>query len=181
MFDNSQESTLFISDSSGQLLILWQPALRDQIYVSFDLLVCLPPSVATSVAEQIVSGVLQLVQNHKEIISSQTEWNVVFALLRSTILHPEAARPAFELITSLVSDGPEQTVTIDNFNGLLNVLDDFASAAGAVAETQHRQGRRHEPLTSAKYVQRFESQNTGLIIITVLLQSSVAERRLILW
>ncbi|KAJ7871479.1 hypothetical protein B0H14DRAFT_2724284 [Mycena olivaceomarginata] len=120
------------------LIIAKKPALRDQIYVSFDLLVCLPPSVATSVAEQIVSGVLQL-----------TEWNVVFALLRSTILHPEAARPAFELITSLVSDGPEQTVTIDNFNGLLNVLDDFASAAGAVAETQHRQGRRHEPLTSA--------------------------------
>lgn len=109
--------------------------------------------MATSVAEQIIAGVLLLVQNHKDIISSQTEWNLVFGLLRSTILHPEAARPSFELITSLVSDGPEQTVTIDNFSGLLALLDDFATTAGVVAEDQHRQGRRQEPLTSAKYVQ----------------------------
>ncbi|KAK7023901.1 SEC7 domain-containing protein [Favolaschia claudopus] len=131
------------------LIIAKKPALRDQIYVSFDLLSCLPPSVANSVAEQIVAGVLLLVQTHQEIIRSQTEWNLVFALLRSTILHPEAARPSFDLITSLVSDSPEETVTIDNFSGLLNILDDFATAAGAVAEGQHRQGRRQEPLTSA--------------------------------
>lgn len=131
------------------LILAKKPALRDQIYVSFDLLSCLPPSVGTSVAEQIVAGVLLLVQNHKEIISSQTEWNLVFALLRSTISHPEAARPAFELVTSLVSDGPDQTVTIDNFTGLLNILDEFAIGAGGVVETQHHQGRRREPLTSA--------------------------------
>ncbi|KAJ7261394.1 hypothetical protein B0H12DRAFT_1106609, partial [Mycena haematopus] len=131
------------------LMIAKKPALRDQIYISFDLLSCLPPSVATSVGEQIISGVLLLVQNHKEIISSQTEWNLVFVLLRSTISHPEAARPSFELLTSLVSDGPEQTVTMDNFNGLLNLLDDFATTAGAVAESRHQHGRRQEPLTSA--------------------------------
>ncbi|KAF8184945.1 Sec7-domain-containing protein [Mycena galopus ATCC 62051] len=131
------------------LIIAKKPALRDQIYISFDLLSCLPPSVATSVGEQIVSGVILLVQNHREIISSQTEWNLVFALLRTTISHPEAARPSFELLTALVSDGPEQTVTLDNFNGLLNLLDDFATAAGTVAENRHQQGRRQEPLTSA--------------------------------
>ncbi|KAJ7929284.1 Sec7-like domain is implicated in guanine nucleotide exchange function [Mycena leptocephala] len=123
------------------LIIAKKPSLRDQIYVSFDVLSCLPAS--------IIAGVLLLVQNHKDIISSQTEWNLVFGLLRSTILHPEAARPSFELITSLVSDGPEQTVTIDNFSGLLALLDDFATTAGVVAEDQHRQGRRQEPLTSA--------------------------------
>ncbi|KAJ6606553.1 hypothetical protein DFH09DRAFT_1242048 [Mycena vulgaris] len=131
------------------LIVAKKPSLRDQIYVSFDLLSCLPPSVGTSVAEQIVAGVLLLVQNHKEIISSQTEWNLVFALLRSTIPHPEAARPSFELITTLASDGPDQTVTIDNFAGLLNLLDEFATSAGVVAETQHQQGRRREPLSSA--------------------------------
>ncbi|KAJ7445765.1 hypothetical protein B0H11DRAFT_2162552 [Mycena galericulata] len=130
------------------LIISEKPSLRDQIYVSFDILSCLPPSVATPVSEQIVAGVLLLIQNHKEIVSSQTEWNLVFALLRSTRLHPEAARASFELITSLVSDGPEETVTIDNFPGLLNLLDEFATTAGAVAEGQH-QGRRQEPLTSA--------------------------------
>ncbi|KAJ7702369.1 hypothetical protein B0H17DRAFT_1167206 [Mycena rosella] len=131
------------------LIVAKKPSLRDQIYLSFDLLSCLPPSVGTSVAGQIVAGVLLLVQNHKEIISSQTEWNLVFALLRSTISHPEAARLSFELITNLVLDGREQAVTIDNFTGLLNLLDEFAAAAGAVVEGQHHQGRRHEPLTSA--------------------------------
>ncbi|KAJ7684708.1 hypothetical protein DFH06DRAFT_1355274 [Mycena polygramma] len=131
------------------LILAKKPSLRDQIYISLDLLSCLPHPVATSVAQQIVAGVLLLVQNHRDIISSQTEWNLVFGLLRSTITHPEAARPSFELITSLVSDGPDQTVTIDNFSGLLNLLDDFASSAGALVEGQHHQGRRQEPLTSA--------------------------------
>ncbi|KAJ7632227.1 hypothetical protein FB45DRAFT_989797 [Roridomyces roridus] len=131
------------------LIIAQKPALRDQIYVSFDILSCLPPVVATPVAEQVVAGVLLLVQKHKDIISSQTEWNLVLALLRSTISHPEAARPSFDLITSLVSDGPTQTVTIDNFSGLLNVLDDVATHAGMVSESQHHQGRRQEPLTAA--------------------------------
>ncbi|KAJ7168148.1 hypothetical protein C8R43DRAFT_983232 [Mycena crocata] len=131
------------------LIIAGKPSLRDQIYISFDLLSCLPPSVATSVAEQVVSGVLLLVKNHKDIISSQTEWNLVFALLRSTISHPEAAQPSFELLTSLVSDGSDQSVTIDNFSGLLNLLDEFATGAGAVVEAQQRQGRRQEPLSSA--------------------------------
>ncbi|KAJ6547119.1 Sec7-domain-containing protein [Mycena capillaripes] len=131
------------------LIIAKKPSLRDQIYISFDLLSCLPPSVATSVAEQVVAGVLLLVQNHKDIISSQTEWNLVFGLLRSTISHPEAARLSFELITGLVSDGPDQIVTIDNFSGLLNLLEEFATSAGAVAENQLHQRRRQEPLTSA--------------------------------
>ncbi|KAJ7197212.1 hypothetical protein GGX14DRAFT_471834 [Mycena pura] len=131
------------------LIIANKPSLRDQIYISLDLLSCLPPSVSSSVSEQIVAGVLLLAQNHKDIIRSQTEWKLVFVLLRSTISHLETARPSFELVTSFVSDGPEQTVTIDNFSGLLNLLDDFASHAGKVAEGQHQQGRRHEPLTSA--------------------------------
>ncbi|KAJ6488639.1 hypothetical protein C8R47DRAFT_978394 [Mycena vitilis] len=131
------------------LILAKKPSLRDQIYISLDLLSCLPHPVATSVAQQIVAGVLLLVHNHREIISSQTEWNLVFGLLRSTITHPEAARPSFELIASLVSDGPDQTVTIDNFSGLLNLLDDFASSAGALVEAQNHQGRRQEPLTSA--------------------------------
>ncbi|KAJ6525107.1 hypothetical protein DFH09DRAFT_1264292 [Mycena vulgaris] len=128
------------------LIVAKKPLLRDQIYVSFDLLSRLPPSVGTAVTEQIVAGVLLLVQNHKGIISSQTEWNLVFALLRSTVSHPEAARPSFELITTLASDGPDQTVTIDNFAGLLNLLDEFATSADVAV---NQQGRHREPLLSA--------------------------------
>jgi hypothetical protein len=82
--------------------------------------------------------------------SSQTEWNLIFALIRSTISHPEAARLSFDLITGLASDGPEQLVTADNFSGLITVLDDFATTAGTSTESQQHQGRRHEPLTSSK-------------------------------
>jgi len=59
--------------------------LRDQIYLSFDLLGGLPPVVANSVAEQVISGLILIVQNHREVINSQTEWNIVLALIRSSI------------------------------------------------------------------------------------------------
>lgn len=70
--------------------------------------------------------------------------------MRSTISHPEAARQSFELITSLASDGPSQLVLADNFTGLVTLLDDFITSTGLAVESQHRQGRRKEPLTAAK-------------------------------
>jgi hypothetical protein len=45
-----------------------QASLRDQIYVSFDLLSGLPVTVANSVAEQIVAGVSLIVQKHQDVI-----------------------------------------------------------------------------------------------------------------
>lgn len=66
--------------------------------------------------------------------------------------HPEAARQSFELIIGLAADGPFQSVTVDNFTGLVTLLDDFATAAGTITESQQKHGRRHhEPLTTAKY------------------------------
>lgn len=126
-----------------------QPSLRDQIFVSFDLLAGLPPPVATSVAEQVAAGLILIATKHKEIISSATEWNLAFALLRSTIPHPEASRQSFELIQSLVSEGPQQCVTPDNFGGLVAVLDEYASVAGVAIEAQ-QQGRRAQALNSTK-------------------------------
>ncbi|KII88730.1 hypothetical protein PLICRDRAFT_41948 [Plicaturopsis crispa FD-325 SS-3] len=131
------------------LILAQKPSLRDQIYVSFDLLSGLPPSVANSAAEQIVSGVILLVQKHQDIISSQTEWNLVFALVRSTTSHPEAARLSFDLINGLVSDGPQQHVTVDNFSGLITLLDDFATTASLVVDAQHRQGHRGQSLNAS--------------------------------
>jgi golgi-specific brefeldin A-resistance guanine nucleotide exchange factor 1 len=54
----------------------------------------------------------------------------------------------------MVSDGPEQQVVPDNFSGMVTLLDDFASVAGHVVETQQAQGRRKEPLTAAKLSER---------------------------
>ena len=82
---------------------------------------------------------------------SQTEWNIVFALLRSTISHPEASRQSFDMLTGLVGEGSDDLVTPDNFTGLVNALDEFATAAGIAVDAQ-QQGRRTQALTAAKWV-----------------------------
>ena len=76
----------------------------------------------------------------------------MFALIRSTMLHPEAARMSFDLIETLVADGPDNSVSLDNFSGLLTVVDDFATSAGMLQEQQQQRGRRNELLTSSKYL-----------------------------
>ncbi|KAL4268665.1 SEC7 domain-containing protein [Pleurotus pulmonarius] len=132
------------------LILATKAPLRDQVYVSFDLLAGLPTNVANSVAEQVVSGVVLLIQKYPEVVRSQTEWNIVFALLRSIMSNPEASRLSFEFICTLTGDGPSQVVTADNFAGLVMILDDFATAAGKATESQQTKGRQKQQLTSAQ-------------------------------
>ena len=128
-----------------------QPSqLRDQIYLSFDLLGGLPPVVANSVAEQIISGLILIVQNHREVISSQTEWNIVLALVRSSISNLEAARTSFDFIQQLIVEGSGRCIGADNIAGLVAVLDDFASAAGIVAEVEQQHARRRPQSDSTR-------------------------------
>ncbi|KAH9997514.1 Sec7-like domain protein [Russula vinacea] len=130
-----------------------QPSqLRDQIYLSFDLLGGLPPVVANSVAEQIISGLILIVKNHREVISSQTEWNIVLALIRSSVSNLEAARASFDLIQRLIVEGPERCISVDNIIGLVAVLDDFASAAGIAAEVEQHAGRRPQSTSTSSSV-----------------------------
>jgi brefeldin A-resistance guanine nucleotide exchange factor 1 len=124
--------------------------LRDQIYLSFDLLGGLPPVVANSVAEQIISGLVLIVQNHSAIISSQTEWNIVLALVRSSVSNLEAARASFDLIQQLIVESSERCISADNIAGLVAVLDDFASAAGIVAEVEQQHARRRPQSNSTR-------------------------------
>ncbi|KAI0721619.1 Sec7-domain-containing protein [Cerioporus squamosus] len=130
------------------LILAERHTLRDQIYLSFDLLARLPPTVESAVAEQVVAGLTLILQQHRDIVRSQTEWNVVFALLRSTISHPEASRQSFEILSGLVAENNQELVTPDNFIGLVNALDDFATAAGIAVDAQ-QQGRRTQSLTAA--------------------------------
>lgn len=152
--NSTQYSALLIERAVVCLLRLChilaqKPSLRDQVYVSFDLLANLPPTIANSVGEQVVAGVILIVRNNRDIISSQTEWNLVFAMLRSTMSHPEAARMSFDLISNLVTDGPDMLVSLDNFSGLVSLLDNFAMAASALTESHQHRNRQVEPLTSS--------------------------------
>ena len=69
---------------------------------------------------------------------------MLFAVVKTVMTQPAALRTSFELLTSLVSDGPEQCVSIDNFAGLVELLDGYAAAAGPAvdisAHADHRKG-----------------------------------------
>lgn len=41
-------------------------------------------------------------------------------------------------------------VTVDNYNGLITLLDDFATSASLAVEMQQGQGRRAKPLDASK-------------------------------
>lgn len=69
-------------------------------------------------------------------------------MIRSTMSHAEAAQMSFDLVEALATDGPDNSVSVDNFSSLLTVLDDFATAANALQEQHHRRGRRAEPLST---------------------------------
>lgn len=100
-------------------------------------------------AEQIAAGLALILSKHGDIIHSQTEWHIVFALMRSTIHHPEASRQTFDLVQSLVTDGTESRISVDNFAGLVTVVDEYATAASLATEAQ-QQGRRTQLLNSSK-------------------------------
>lgn len=64
---------------------------------------------------------------------SQTEWSLVTALFRATVAHPEASKVTLELVqkmaTGFVGSGP----SADNYPGIVAILDEFATSAGAAA------------------------------------------------
>jgi len=118
--------------------------MREQLYVALDMLGGLPPEIMNSVAEQVVSGLTLVVNGHTDVIRSQTEWALVFALIRATATHSEAGKLSFELLSSLTSGERATTVvSLENFGGFVATLDEFANAAGGAVEAQNTQKRRH--------------------------------------
>ncbi|KAG9049245.1 GDP/GTP exchange factor for ARF [Tulasnella sp. UAMH 9824] len=124
------------------LILAEQPSLRDQVYVSIDLLRGLPPIVTNSVAEQLAMGLARLVKEHYDIMSSATEWGLVSALLRSTMSHAGAVKISFALIMDLIERESEQAVTPENIAALTSLLETFASAAGQAVEGKRSEARR---------------------------------------
>ncbi|CAE6422889.1 unnamed protein product [Rhizoctonia solani] len=119
-------------------------SLRDQIYISLDTLGGLPPMVFNTVTEQIVAGLALLVQEYPTVVSSQTEWALVFSLLRGSIVNAEASKTALDLLVQIAST-PER-VSSDNVSGLVTSLEEFAIAAGSsVVGKRQRQARAPPP------------------------------------
>lgn len=71
--------------------------------------------------------------------------------MRNTMVQPEASRQSFDLLLALATEGPGQCVRPDNFVGIINLLDEYATAAGNAAEREQKD-RRASSIQSPQYV-----------------------------
>ncbi len=55
-------------EQASSLLIGIQPSLRDQIYLSIDLLRSLPSHITTTVADQLSIGIAKLIREHSDLL-----------------------------------------------------------------------------------------------------------------
>ena len=63
--------------------------------------------------------------------------------MRNSATNPGAAKQSFEILSSLVTEGPDQHVTQDNMRGLVSLLDFHASAV-TIALDSHSPGSRQD-------------------------------------
>lgn len=123
------------------LIVSEQPELRDQLYIALDVLRSLPSSVLNAVAEQLMAGVGKILEKDAGVVKSQTEWGLIIALFRATVAHPEASKVTLAIVQRMANGG-EPGVTTDNFAGVVALLDEFATAAGAAAAGRLQPSRR---------------------------------------
>ncbi|KAI6036851.1 hypothetical protein BKA83DRAFT_4168243, partial [Pisolithus microcarpus] len=125
------------------VILAQKGTLRDQVYLSLDIIA--NPTT------------LSLILQREGIVSTQTEWNVIGATLRTTISHSEAARYTFSLVSNITSEVEGQKVTAEQLpvSGGLSWTD-FATAAGASIRTQPQRSRRalYQPATESPIVER---------------------------
>ncbi|KAJ9122553.1 hypothetical protein QFC22_001982 [Naganishia vaughanmartiniae] len=104
----------------------------------------LPATALNAVSEQLMSGIAKILEKERTVVKSQTEWGLITALFRATVSHPEASKVTLELVQKTTSGTVGSGLTVDNYQGMVAILDEFATAAGAAAmRIQH--GRRGAP------------------------------------
>ncbi|KAK8865894.1 hypothetical protein IAR55_001042 [Kwoniella newhampshirensis] len=127
------------------LIVSETPDLRDQLYIALDVLRSLPSTVLNAVSEQLMAGVARILEKDTTVIKNHTEWNLVIALFRATVAHPEASKVTLAIVQKMATSSngsgrPE--LTPDNYAGVVALLDEFATAAGAAVAGRQQQHRR---------------------------------------
>lgn len=122
------------------LIVSEQPELRDQLYIALDVLRSLPSKVLNAVSEQLMAGVAKILEKDAGVVKSQTEWGLIIALFRATVAHPEASKVTLAIVQKMATGG-EPGMSSDNFAGVVALLDEFATAAGAAAAGRHQMNR----------------------------------------
>nr|ODN87173.1 Sec7 domain-containing protein [Cryptococcus depauperatus CBS 7841] len=131
------------------LIVSEHPELRDQLYIALDVLRSLPSTALNAVSEQLMAGVALVLEKDSIVLKSQTEWNLVIALFRATVAHPEASKVTLKIVQKIATSETEMNgekkrgsrLTIDNYEGVVALLDEFATQAGAAAAGRQQQHR----------------------------------------
>lgn len=100
-----------------------------------------------AVSEQLMAGVAKILEKDTTVVKSQTEWGLIIALFRATVAHPEASKVTLAIVQKMSSGetppgGPG--ISGDNYSGVVALLDEFATAAGA-AVLGRQQKRASQP------------------------------------
>ncbi|KAG0331630.1 GDP/GTP exchange factor for ARF [Podila humilis] len=134
--------------------------MNKEVLDALDLLLGLPIDVVPEVAEQMMAGVLNLLQADTSCVRPNLNWDVLFALLSSTSNHPEAAKYSFEAISMFVAENDGENISVENYADCVDLLIRFA-AAGAVGaegvlrhESAQRGVKTHMSKAQASAVER---------------------------
>ncbi len=83
-----------------------------------------------------MAGVAKILERDRAVVRSQTEWGLITALFRATVSHPEASKVTLDVVQKMAVGDLGQGLNIDNYGGVVALLDEFATAAGAAASRQ---------------------------------------------
>lgn len=126
-------------------LIVENPKLLDQVFLSLDLIRSLPVDVMNAVAEQMMAGFTSLMARLPAYIKTSTEWQMILAILGKTAHHPTASKYSFDISKSIVSGQYGTRVIIDTFAPCVDLLSTFASSGKVDGFPQsEQQGSSHQ-------------------------------------
>ncbi|EPQ28209.1 uncharacterized protein PFL1_04037 [Pseudozyma flocculosa PF-1] len=113
--------------------------LRDQLFLSLDLLRDLPTEVRVAGSKQLLAGLKAILRENPRFARSQTEWGLIFALIgdNANVRNADAARLAFDAAKAATvgedGDRADVLLTPDNFLQAVALLTEFASGADTTA------------------------------------------------
>ncbi|CAG8585934.1 8500_t:CDS:10, partial [Paraglomus occultum] len=136
--DSTNHSILLVERTVVALLRLsirltHKEEMVSDVLRSFELLRALPTDIIHSVGEQMMAGVYNLIKADSSYIRGQASWETLFGLLRANSTHPQASKYSFD---TLVLINESENVNSDNFNESVELLTEFASAAGILVERE---------------------------------------------
>ncbi|KAJ3076852.1 GDP/GTP exchange factor for ARF [Podochytrium sp. JEL0797] len=103
-----------------------------QVFESIHLLTTLPADILPIVAEQLMSGLVQLIKTDPTLLVRYPDWDNVVHLLSGTSMHIDASRFSLEAACILVSEGEASALDLERFGDCVDLLLSFATSAGGV-------------------------------------------------